>query len=85
MKESRQAAFRIAFALNRTKAGTPLADVCTMVGISRMTFDRWKRRYSGLRPCEVSPLLRLETENRSLKKQLAHQVLETTRLKAGRS
>jgi putative transposase len=84
MRESWQAAFRIAFALNRVDAGTPPADVCTMVGISRMTFDRWKGRYSGLLPCEVSQLLRLETENRWLKKQLAHQVLETTRLRAAR-
>ena len=84
MKESRQAAFRIAFALNRVDAGAPLADVCAMVGISGMTFARWKRRYGGLLPREVSQLRRLETENRWLNKQLAHQVLETTRLKAAR-
>jgi putative transposase len=67
----RHTAFRITFALSRAKAGSPIADVCDVVGISIATFRQWKRKYDGLRPAEVYRLRRLENENRKLKMQLA--------------
>ncbi len=67
----RHTAFRIAFALSRVKAGSPIEDVCDVVGISIATFRQWKRKYDGLRPAEVYRLRRLENENRKLKIQLA--------------
>ena len=67
----RHTAFRIAFALSRVKAGSPIGDVRDVVGISIATFRQWKRKYDGLRPAEVYRLRRLENENRKLKIQLA--------------
>jgi putative transposase len=69
--QQRHTAFRIAFALSRAKAGSPIGDVCDVVGISIATFRQWRRKYDGLRPAEVYRLRRLENENRKLKMQLA--------------
>jgi putative transposase len=66
----RHTAFRIAFALSRVKAGSPIGDVCDALGISIATLRQWKRKYDGLRPAEVYRLRRLENENRKLKMQL---------------
>jgi putative transposase len=66
----RHTAFRIAFALSRLKAGSPIGDVCDVVGISIATLRQWKRKYDGLRPAEVYRLRLLENENRKLKIQL---------------
>jgi putative transposase len=80
MKPTLQVAFRIALALNRAEAGTPVGEVCRISGISKATFRRWKCKYSGLTSLEVNRLRRLEKENRELKIALANLFLEVAQL-----
>ena len=48
MKKSKFTEEQIAFALRQAETGTRVAEVCRKMGISEMTFYRWKRKYGGL-------------------------------------
>jgi putative transposase len=76
MRPTQQTAFLIAFALKRVEAGAPVGEVCRTSGISKATFDRWKRKYSGLTPAELNRLRWLERENHKLKIALVNLVLD---------
>ena len=47
MKRKRYTEAQIAFALRQAESGTPVAEIVRKLGISEMTFYRWKiQRYS---------------------------------------
>ena len=46
------------------------------MGISEMTFYRWKRRYGGLGVSDLRRLKQLEEENRQLKRLVADLTLD---------
>ena len=48
VKKSRYTDEQIAYALNPTETGTPVAEVVRRMGISEQTFYRWKKPYGGL-------------------------------------
>ncbi|MET3663058.1 transposase-like protein [Aquamicrobium ahrensii] len=51
---------QIVAVLKQAELGLPVADLIRQVGISEMTFHRWKKQYSGL---EVRELKQVVEEN----------------------
>jgi len=76
MKKSKYSEEQIAFALRQAETGTRVAEVCRKLGISEMTFYRWKRKYGGLGVSELRRLKQLEEENRRLKRMVADLSLD---------
>jgi len=62
-------------------SGSPLGGVCQKLGISEQTYDRWRKRYGGMRVDEVKRLRALELENQRLRKLVASQALDIQILK----
>lgn len=48
MKRRRFTEEQIAFALGQPEAGAPVAEVIRKIGVSEHTFDRWKKKYTGM-------------------------------------
>ena len=76
MKKSKFTEEQIAFALRQAETGTQVAEVCRKMGISEMTFYRWKRKYGGLGVSELRRLRQLEEENKRLKRMVANLSLD---------
>ena len=76
MKRKRYTEAQIAFALRQTESGTPVAEIIRRMGISEMTFYRWKKKYAGMGVAEVRRLKQLEDENRRLKRLVADLTLD---------
>ncbi len=58
---------QIVFALRQAEGGTPVVEVCRMLGVTEQTFYRWKRKFAGLGIAELRRLRQLEDESRRLK------------------
>ncbi len=54
----------------------PVADLIRQVGISEMTFYRWKKQYSGLESDHVRELKQVVEENTRLKRLVAELSLD---------
>ncbi len=67
--------------LKEAELGKPLPDLLRQHGVSSGTFYRWKSRYGGLEPSQLSRLRQLERENNELKKIVADQALDIRMLK----
>jgi putative transposase len=65
-----------AFALRQAESGTPVAEIIRKMGISEVTFYRWKKRFAGMGVAEIRRLKQLEDENRRLKQMVADLTLE---------
>lgn len=76
MRKSHYSEEQIAFALQQTGQGTPVAEVTRKMGISEQTFYRWKKKHGGLGTSELRRLKQLEEENRKLKKLVADLSLD---------
>jgi putative transposase len=59
---------KIAVALEEMEAGGAPGSVSRRHGVSPATLDRWHTRYAGLTPTEIRRSVRLEAENRALKR-----------------
>ena len=62
MKRKRFTEAQIAFALRQGESGTPVAEIIRKMGISEVTFSRWKKKYAGLGVAELRRLKQLEDE-----------------------
>lgn len=82
MKKSRFSEEQIVGVLKEAEAGVPVAELCRRLGISNVTFYRWKAKYGGLEVNEAKRLRALEEENRRLKQIVAEQALDNQALKA---
>ena len=71
MKRSRYISEQVAFGLRQAEEGTPVAEVCRKMGISKQTFYRWKMRFQGMGVAEVRRLRVLEEENRKIRQLVA--------------
>ena len=76
MKKKRFSESQIAFALRQAESGTPVSEIVRKMGISEVTFYRWKKKYGGLGTSELRKLKQLEDENRRLKRLVADLTLD---------
>ena len=76
MKKKQFTEAQIAFALRQAESGTSVGEVIRKMGISEVTFYRWKKRYAGMGVSELRRLKQLEDENRRLKRLVADLTLD---------
>jgi transposase-like protein len=62
-------------------AGKTIAQTCKKLGVTEVTYYRWRREYDGADRNQVKRLKELEKENAQLKRLLADQVVENRVLK----
>jgi len=67
---------QIAFCLRQAESGTTVAEIIRKMGISEVTFYRWKKKYGGLGVSELRRLKQVEDENRRLKRLVADLTLD---------
>ena len=61
--------------------GQSVTEVAARLGVSEVTFSRWRNQYGGMKSDAMKRLKELETENGRLKKIVAQQVLDIDALK----
>lgn len=76
MKKKQFTEAQIAFALRQAESGTPVAEIIRKMGISEVTFYRWKKKFVGMGVSELRRLKQLEDENRRLKRLVADLTLD---------
>ena len=76
MKRKRYTEAQIAFALRQAESGTPVAEIIRRLGITEVTFYRWKKKFAGMGVAEIRRLKQLEDENRRLKQLVADLTLD---------
>ena len=80
MKKSRFTEEQIAIALKQVELGTKVDEVCRKMGISDVTFYKWRQKFGGLGPSELRRLRQLEEENNKLKRLVADLSLDKAML-----
>src|SRR5215203_5106639 len=48
--------------------GTPVADAIRAIGVTEVTYYRWRQEYGGLKSDQIKRMKALETENQRLRK-----------------
>jgi putative transposase len=81
MKKSRFSETQIVKAIKAHEAGRRAEDICRELGVSNVTFYKWKQRYGGMEASDVKRLKELEEENARLKKMYANLSLVHEALK----
>ena len=76
MKKSRFSEEQIAYALRMADGGTPVVEVCRLIGTSEATFYTWKKKYGELGVSELRKLRQLEDENARLRRIVADLTLD---------
>ena len=61
--------------------GESVEQVCRKLGISDVTYYRWRKEYSGMKVDQAKRLKKLEQENSQLKKLVADLSLDNSILK----
>ena len=59
-----------------TAQGTPLGDAIRSIGVTEVTYYRWRNEYGGLKSDQVKRLKDLETENARLRKAISDLTLD---------
>jgi len=59
-----------------TAQGQSVADAIRSIGVTEVTYYRWRQEYGGLRPDQVKRLKDLETENARLRKAVSDLTLD---------
>ena len=81
MRKSRFSEEQIIAVLKQVEQGQRVAEVCRELGISDVTYYRWKAQYGGLEVSQLRKLRQLEEENRRLKQVVADLTLDNRALK----
>jgi putative transposase len=76
MRKARFTEEQVAAALRQAESGVPVVEVCRRLGVSEVTFYRWKKRFAGMGITELRKLRQLEDENRKLKALVADLTLD---------
>ena len=66
--------------VNQAERGVPVTELIGQAGISEQTFDRWKKRYTGLQVDQARQLKQLQEENVRLKRVVADLTLDKVML-----
>jgi putative transposase len=61
--------------------GMPIADAIRQIGVSEVTYYRWRQEYGGLKLDQVKRLKELELENTRLRKAVSDLTLDKLILK----
>jgi len=56
--------------------GRSVADAIRALGVSSVTYDRWRREFGGLKSDQVRRMKDLETENARLRRAIADLTLD---------
>ena len=56
--------------------GQTVADAIRSIGVTEVTYDRWRQEYGGLKSDQVRRMKELETENQRLRKAIADLTLD---------
>jgi putative transposase len=59
-----------------TSQGTLIADAIRSIGVTEVTYYRWRNEYGGLKSDQVKRLKDLETENARLRKAISDLTLD---------
>jgi transposase-like protein len=59
-----------------TAQGTPVAEAIRSIGVTEVTYYRWRQEYGGLKSDQVKRLKDLETENTRLRKAVSDLTLD---------
>ncbi len=59
-----------------TSQGQSVADAVRSIGITEVTYYRWRREYGGLKSDQVKRLKALETENGRLRRAISDLTLD---------
>lgn len=76
MKKKRYSTEQMVAALKQVEMGMPVVDLIRQLGISEMTYYRWKKKYGGLESDQVRELKQVLEENTRLKKLVAELSLD---------
>ena len=76
MKKSRFTEEQIASAVRQAELGIPVAEICRRMGVTEVSFYRWKKQFAGMGVTELRKLRQLEDENRKLKSLVADLTLD---------
>lgn len=76
MKRKRFSVEQIVTALKQVELGMAVADLSRRLGISEVTYYRWKKQYAGMQSDQVRELKQLQDENGRLKKLVADLSLD---------
>ena len=68
-----------------TSQGRSVADAVRTIGVTEVTYYRWRQEYGGLKSDQVRRLKELETENARLRKAVSDLTLEKLILKEAAS
>jgi putative transposase len=82
MKQKRFKEEQIIGALKEVDAGAKVDEVCRRLGISHVTFYRWRAKFGGMDVSEAKRLKALEDENRRLKTMVADLSLDNQALRS---
>jgi len=80
MKEKRFSVEQIVAVRRQGEICVPLAELIRKVGISELTFYRWKKQYVGLEADQVREMKHLQDDNGRLKQLVAEFYLSETML-----
>ena len=61
--------------------GKTVADICRQLGVTQVTYFRWRREYGGLKIDQARRLKELERENTRLRRAVADLTLDKLILK----
>jgi len=56
--------------------GRSVADSIRAIGVTEVTYDRWRKEFGGLKSDQVRRMKQLETENQRLRKAIADLTLD---------
>jgi transposase-like protein len=59
-----------------TAQGQPVAEAVRAIGVTEVTYYRWRQEYGGLKGDQVKRLKELETENSRLRKVVSDLTLD---------
>ena len=80
MKKSRFTEQQIAYSLRQAESGVPIEEITRKMGITQVTFYRWKKKFAGMGVAELRRLRQLEEENKKLKRLVADLSLDKAML-----